>query len=531
MMYRTTLLSTVLASLIACTGISLAASSEFTTRTLIGGDATPPTAPTALVATPVATTQIDLTWASSTDDFILSGYHVWRDDVQIATTTDTFYQDIGLIASTTYSYYIVAFDSSFNFSASSSVTATTTLSPAPPPGPGGGPIYGSKHKPWSEMIVSLEVLPDTDSVVIRYETDSYVRGVIKWGRTTSYELGSLAEDALSKTHETVITGLSPGVIYYFTIEGEDRIGRYGTMYTGTFTTLPPEDTFPPANVLNLRATRDGDDVVLSWTNPDDPDFANLRVMRSDRFYPIDTADGWFVYEGTGETFRDEGAAATGALRQYYTVFSYDELGNISSGAFVSVYLGPTSTSTPGVTAPETEEEEPLPPEEQADETKDTLSLELEDLEFVQDDLYLTPRNGVVTIDGSKRLTISIPYERLPEHLKAILVVIRDSRNVERTFKFLLRVNDAKTAYTSLLAPLGTSGDFPIEVSVFDFTTTQVGYTRGTLTSEITPIHTEPEPLGGFLAYLSEFGRSFLLWFILLLILLAVLGRRLVRTQY
>lgn len=127
-------------------------------------------------------------------------------------------------------------------------------------------------------------------------------------------------------HETSIAGLQPGTTYQFTIEGENKLGRYGAMHLGSFTTLPPDDIFPPANVANLRAEKSGDDVVLTWDNPGDPDLTKVRVMRSSQFYPSDIADGYVVYEGLQQEARDTGAVVVPGTRQYYTVFSYDALG-------------------------------------------------------------------------------------------------------------------------------------------------------------------------------------------------------------
>jgi fibronectin type 3 domain-containing protein len=95
-------------------------------------DTTPPSAPTSLVATAVNSSQINLTWAASTDNVGVKNYQVFRSTgsgsaSQIATVTTTTYGDTGLVASTTYSYYVVAVDGAGNKSASSSkVTATTS---------------------------------------------------------------------------------------------------------------------------------------------------------------------------------------------------------------------------------------------------------------------------------------------------------------------------------------------------------------------------------------------------------------------
>lgn len=496
-----------------------AASDDFIVRTLIGDDTEAPSVPTGLTATPVATTQIDLAWATSSDNFLFSGYQLFRDDVQIATTTVPYYADVGLTPSTTYTYFVTAFDSFNNISASSSPVATTTLASTSPPvqDTAGRVIYGSASP---LTLLRLEVFPERDAVVIRYETRGYVRSVIRWGKTISYELGSLAERSFSEVHETRIIGLVPGMTYKFTIEGESNTGNRAVLTQSTFTTLPPDDVFPPANVADLRAVIDGNDVLLTWMNPRDADFAKVRVVRGDAFYPSDIADGRVVYEGDGETVRDTGQAIPGTV-QYYTVFSYDVLGNISSGAVVAVRVPAPGGTTDPTTQPALGTTTPV---DVIDETLNPLSLALTDLVFMQEGEVVAMNRGTVHIDGAKELTIMLPYDRVPEHLKTILMTLRDSDGKE--FSFLLRINREKTAYTALLAPFGISDDFSMRIAVFDYKTAQLGYAEGVLASRIAYIGEAPSSSYG--TWIITFFQSYLVWFVLFLLALLILAWRLIR---
>jgi hypothetical protein len=491
--------------------VTHAASRDFTIRTRVGDDTNPPTVPTGVLATPIATSQINVSWATSTDDFEVAGYLVYRDQMQIATTTNTMYADVGLISSTTYAYYVTAFDTFNNFSASSSIVSTTTFAVFVPPTTtsSSGIQTGSVSR---LEILRLEIIPFQDSVLIRYETKGQVRSVIKWGRGISYELGSLAERSFSTIHETRIVGLSPGTTYALSIEGENQVGVFGALMESTFTTLPPVDVFPPGNVMNLEAHRDGDDVILSWTNPQDPDFAKVRVLRSDHFYPSDVADGWVTYEGLGQTIRDTGVVHD-THQQFYTVFTYDVLGNVSSGAIVRVTFDAESEG------------------EIIDITKNEISLELSDVHIYQEGILLPLNAGRIFIDGTKALTIIIPYDRVPEHLKTILVTLAHPGDESKTFEFLLRINTEKTGYQALLAPLGIKGMFPLSVAVFDFKTAQVGYTHGVLISEIVPLtspqHTQNSGfISRILRTMTDDSTSYLLLFVMLLILLTLFARRL-----
>ncbi len=90
---------------------------------------------------------------------------------------------------------------------------------------------------------------------------------------------------------------------------------------------------PPSNVLRLTATVSETEVALAWTNPDDDDFAGVRIQRMTEGFPTSHEMGSNVYDGTGESFTD--SDVTLGVTYYYTVFSYDDEGNYSSGAPVS----------------------------------------------------------------------------------------------------------------------------------------------------------------------------------------------------
>ncbi|MCI3926258.1 right-handed parallel beta-helix repeat-containing protein [Paenibacillus sp. TRM 82003] len=99
-------------------------------------DATAPSAPTNVAATGASSSQIDVAWSASSDNVGVAGYRVFRDGVQVGTTSSTSYTDTGLTASTTYSYAVRAYDAAGNVSASSgSAEATTTAGSGgtPPP--------------------------------------------------------------------------------------------------------------------------------------------------------------------------------------------------------------------------------------------------------------------------------------------------------------------------------------------------------------------------------------------------------------
>jgi len=93
-----------------------------------------PTIPASLSAIVISSSQINLSWASSTDDVQVKGYNIFRNGLQIATVTSgTAYNNTGLSPSTAYSYAVSAYDTLPNSSAQSTISSATTQAVAPPP--------------------------------------------------------------------------------------------------------------------------------------------------------------------------------------------------------------------------------------------------------------------------------------------------------------------------------------------------------------------------------------------------------------
>ncbi|WP_342561115.1 alginate lyase family protein [Paenibacillus sp. FSL R7-0345] len=93
-------------------------------------DATKPSAPTNLSATPLSDKIINLSWTASTDNIAVSGYKIYRNGAIIGYSPSTDYTDSGLIASTAYNYSVSAYDSSSNTSNVSNTVTPTTLASA-----------------------------------------------------------------------------------------------------------------------------------------------------------------------------------------------------------------------------------------------------------------------------------------------------------------------------------------------------------------------------------------------------------------
>jgi hypothetical protein len=89
-------------------------------------DAEPPTPPGALRAAIAKGKKVALSWSERSDNVGVAGYRVFRNGVQVGTTSGTAFVDTLRGKSATFSYYVVAFDASGNLSPPS---ASVSISP------------------------------------------------------------------------------------------------------------------------------------------------------------------------------------------------------------------------------------------------------------------------------------------------------------------------------------------------------------------------------------------------------------------
>ena len=93
--------ATLLMIFMSLVGVHAAENTFQVGLTVIPDDYLAPSIPANLIATPISSSQINLAWDASTDDYIVAGYRIFRDGSIIASTTALTYADMGLTASTT----------------------------------------------------------------------------------------------------------------------------------------------------------------------------------------------------------------------------------------------------------------------------------------------------------------------------------------------------------------------------------------------------------------------------------------------
>lgn len=86
-----------------------------------------PTVPTNLVASAISSSQVNLSWTASTDNIAVTGYNIYLGGNLIGTSSSPVFNNTGLMASTSYSYMVSAFNAAGNISVKSTPVSATTL--------------------------------------------------------------------------------------------------------------------------------------------------------------------------------------------------------------------------------------------------------------------------------------------------------------------------------------------------------------------------------------------------------------------
>ena len=129
----------------------------------------------------------------------------------------------------------------------------------------------------------------------------------------------------------------------------DAAGNAATSTVAVNVPAPPDTTSPGAVTL-LTAARTGS-ATLYWTNPTDPDFSGVRMLRSTVGFAVSANDlvGQLnIYEGNAATYHDTTAPDSAV---YYTVFARDLTGNWSLKNTVSLPVVVSPDTTQPITTP------------------------------------------------------------------------------------------------------------------------------------------------------------------------------------
>lgn len=186
-------------------------------------DTEAPTTPTNLMASNTAETTTDLNWIASNDNIAVTGYNIYQDGNYLTSSVGNAYSVNGLLAGTSYDFYVEAYDAAGNISNISNVVSVLTSSVVDSQAPS-APINLTASNT-NENSTDLSWSASTDDVgVVAY--DIYQNGsYLNTSTTTNY----------------FVTGLESGTAYDFYVEAYDAAGNVSnpSNVASTTTDNPP----------------------------------------------------------------------------------------------------------------------------------------------------------------------------------------------------------------------------------------------------------------------------------------------------
>ena len=496
----------IICSLTTTSALAQTDTSSFLIRVFGDSDTQSPTA-SVLSGVATAQTQTELSWSVATDNFMVSGYVIFRNGSAIATTSQTTYTDTGLSASTTYSYFVRAFDPSFNYSLPSNNLSLTTLTNPPPTATETSSAGGTATR---VVLNSIDITPKERAATFLVTTVRPARFEIRWGRTGSYELGYTVTDVYASSYQTTLTDLEPGTLYQYEVVGYTPFGAATVLERGQFSTVGPADFLPPTNVQGFSAVRDGSSVRLSWNIPGGDDGSLVRIVRSHLGFPAHIQDGVLVYQGAAESVEDKNVLLQYSP-VYYTAFVVDAAGNVSSGAVARVYAVGEGVSGGEVLDP------PIPGglDGVQEDTVASTSLNvpfgtkmplLEEIFLQQNDIRVSLSVQRIILTTEDSLLLSIPKSAISDNLKTIIASLTDPTDSRRTYSFMLRINKDQTAYEAMLPPVMLSGKSRLIIDIYEYNSLLVANYQKTIefksSESITPVPVFPDTI---ISVLSTYG--------------------------
>jgi hypothetical protein len=328
--------------LIAVTYQEKAASFTVTVNAADTADTTAPGKVTGLTGT-AGDGQVKLDWTDPADADLSAVEITWTPNgttpVTVAKGAGT--KDItGLNNGTAYTFTVVAVDSSGNKSAGETTgpyTPAATPDTTPP-----GPVTGLIVTPGNAMVKLTWTDPtDADLAGVRITFSPTAAGVTQpiWVQKTERQ-------------PVFIEGLENDIPYTFTVKAEDAAGNPSDgVSSEAVTPLSTLDIKPPGEVVVPSVQFTANSVILTWTDPDDADFASVEIT----WTPPDGPDSGSksIAKGIG-TYT--AAGLTKGVTYTFMSRTKDTAGNLSEGTpGIFTPREPTAQVTVTFTGPEDED--------------------------------------------------------------------------------------------------------------------------------------------------------------------------------
>ncbi|UKS28679.1 discoidin domain-containing protein [Paenibacillus sp. HWE-109] len=314
----------------------------------LGSDTQAPTAPTNLTAAAVSGSQINLSWTAATDNVGVASYAIYRGGTLVGTSATTSYSDMGLTASTTYSYTVKAKDAAANVSAASNTaTATTTTSTT-----SGNLVIGKTYNAsttWNTTYAADKAFDQNTATRWSAANGSLTNQWISvdFGASTAFDQVNLKEISFQRVTSYKLQSSSDGTTFTdiagtagTTIGANKTItfgsvnARYLRLYVSAASAVPTidemevysnagaADTTAPTTPTGLAASAvSSSQINLSWTASTD----NVAVTG----YDVYRGAAW-VGSTAATSYSDTGLTASTAYS--YTVKAKDAAANVSGAS-------------------------------------------------------------------------------------------------------------------------------------------------------------------------------------------------------
>ncbi len=264
-------------------------------------DTTPPSAPANLTAVPVSTSQINLTWQSSTDNIGVSGYDILRNGVKVSTSVTTNYSDVNLTPSTAYGYTVQAIDSATNRSALSNSANATTLTPqdtAPPTVNINTPVNGATVN----GSVTASGLASDNSSISKVEIQIDNNGYVPTNGTSSWTYNWNSGQYVNGAHTLSVRAFDPS--------GNQAVSTINIIINNlpAAGSVPPDTqgtwTSPEGTIISVNSTGTDPATAKPWT------IAGIYIrLRNESASPADFAQ---IAPHIEVSLQDEYPSSTGA---------------------------------------------------------------------------------------------------------------------------------------------------------------------------------------------------------------------------
>lgn len=300
----------------ACTGAGESSNNTVNTDE----DVIAPTKPENLRTSTLLPTSIDISWDASSDNMALAGYHVYKNNVLVTSTSTTEFSDNQVTANSTYEYAVVAYDASGNNTMSDTLSVSVPLVAdlTPPTAPG-----NLRTTAISSNSISLAWNISTDNIAVTGYR-------VYRGNTLLTTTSSLAY---------VSTGLSVNTVYQYHVDAIDAAGN--TASSNTLSASTVSDTTAPTAPGNFRTTAvTNTSISLAWNaSTDNVGVTGYRVYRGTTLITTTTS---LTYTHSGLT-----AGTTYQLR----VDAFDSANNSASSSTLNAATTGTAADTLAPTVP------------------------------------------------------------------------------------------------------------------------------------------------------------------------------------